>query len=269
MIEELLDNLWRVGGCSWNGRTAQLSADGDSNVYLLKAGDRATLIDCGMPAGMEMIEANIRRAGVPVGTISKLLLTHCHYDHSAAAAEWRRRCPLEVCLSSVGAEYLAREDYRLTGRYSRAPDFKYEPFDVDRHLIDGESFMIAGGLICEPVALPGHTPDSMLLSVQMGGKTVGFCGDVTFGVNERGELGNVGWLCLAWCSDLHAYRASLAKLAEMRFDLLLPGHGFPLVGQEEISRAIAASQATIEHFLADPLVHNFGMRPDHQGSPAS
>ena len=262
MIEKLLPGLWRVGGRCWNGRNAALTPDGGNSYLLSPAGTgKAALIDCGYMSCKQAIEANIRQAGVRCEDLSDLLLTHSHFDHAEAAGQWRKDYGLSVGISQVAAEHLANGDLRLTGVHAHDPKTRWQPFAVDHPLADGAP-MEAAGLACTPYAMPGHTPDSMLLTVELEGGKVGFCGDITFGRNGLGQLGNVGWLCMLWKSDLRDYRRSLKRLAGMRFDLLLPGHGDPLVGQAAAGQAIAASLATVEHLLADPATRNFGMEID-------
>jgi len=260
MIEQLLPNVWRVGGRSWDGRTAELSPGG-SNVYLVAGGRGGLLIDCGVLSEREIVEANIREAGLDPGDLTDLILTHSHWDHSEAAAEWQKAYGVRVHFNSVGADYLARGDLRLTGSRLNEPPYQFPRFRVDHSVGDGESFDAGAGTVTA-YHVPGHTPDSTLLTMELGETRVGFCGDATFGPNDRGQLGNVGWLCMVWGSDLRAYRDTLKRMARMEFDLLLPGHGSALVGTEASANAIAASLATIEHFLSDPLIRNFGMETD-------
>jgi metallo-beta-lactamase class B len=260
MIEQLLPNVWRVGGRSWDGRTAELSPGG-SNVYLVVLGEAGVLIDCGILSEREIIEANIREAGVDLGGLTDLILTHSHWDHSEAGAEWQKAWGLRVHLNSVGAEYLTRGDLRLTGSRLNEPGYEFPRFRVDHGVGDGESFEAGGGVISAH-HVPGHTPDSTLVTMELSGECVGVCGDATFGPNDRGQLGNVGWLSMLWESNLHDYRDSLKRMSGMEFDLLLPGHGSAVVGPKAAAKSIAGSLATIEHFLADPLIRNFGMETD-------
>jgi glyoxylase-like metal-dependent hydrolase (beta-lactamase superfamily II) len=258
MIERILPGLWRVGGRSWDGRTAALTDDG-SNCYLVRQAGRAALIDCGYERCKAQLEANIAEAGA-AGELTDLLLTHSHGDHAEAAALWQSENGVRVAMSSLGAERIDAGDMRLTGIYNH-PGAKFAPFATDVRLTDGQAFD-AGGTAFTACEMPGHTPDSMLLVAEIDGRKVGFCGDVTFGRNGLGELGNVGWLCMLWQSDLRDYRRSLERMAEMGLDLLLPGHGETVVGADAAARSVAASLATVNHLLADPATRNFGMQID-------
>mgnify|MGYP006290820245 CR=1 FL=1 len=207
MIEPILPNLWRVGGRCWDGAQPSLSAEADANVYLLRAGDRGLLIDCGSVEGRPLIEANVREAGLEPDALTDLLLSHSHFDHTRGAAEWQRRRRLTTHLSSPGAEALAAGDMRLVGHAVQPPGYDFEPFDVDHAAEDGETFGVCDGRVEIACAhLPGHTKDSALFAFDADGRRVGVCGDITFGLDRTGKLGCIGWLCMLWGSDLAASR---------------------------------------------------------------
>jgi glyoxylase-like metal-dependent hydrolase (beta-lactamase superfamily II) len=74
------------------------------------------------------------------------------------------------------------------------------------------------------------------------GITAGFCGDIVFRPREHeGPL--LGQLCALWLSNLDHYVESLRRLLDIHLDLLLPGHGDPVRGREQIR---AATEQTLE-----------------------
>lgn len=260
MIGQLSDNIWRVGGGPWDGSVTGLTSEG-SNTYLVKLGESATLIDCGCVKCKGQVETNIREANVAPEQVKDLILTHSHWDHSEATAAWREDYGLRVHLNDLGTEFLTKDDLRLTGAYKNGPDHGIRAFPVDNRMMNDEPFM-AGMLIYTPVFAPGHTPDSTLITAEIDGKHVGFCGDVTFARNAAGKLGTIGWLDMLWQSSLSQYKDSLRRMSRMTFDLLLPGHGNPIVGREDAKEAIAASLATVEHLSSDPWISSFGTVAD-------
>jgi len=260
MIEQLTPSLWRVGGGAWDGSAAAVTPDG-ANVYLIKLSETAVLIDCGYVKYKTQIEANIRETGVRPESLSDLILTHSHWDHSEAASAWREDYGLRLHANALGAERLRCGDLRLTGAPRQGPDFAFPTYAVDDPVADGQEVEI-GGTKFIARWLPGHTPDSTLITAEIDGKRVGFCGDITFSRNAAGKLGTVGWLCMLWQSSLRQYKDSLEQMSRMTFDLLLPGHGNPVVGAEGAQQAVAASLATIEHLLADPWISSFGTVAD-------
>jgi len=84
-------------------------------------------------------------------------------------------------------------------------------------------------------------------------------GDVAFGP-KGGGLRALGFLCALWLSNLDDYVASLRRLAALRLDLLLPGHGAPVQGRDAVRAAIDAASETAEAYAADAsLRDNFGV----------
>jgi glyoxylase-like metal-dependent hydrolase (beta-lactamase superfamily II) len=258
MVEEILPGLWRVGGGTWNGTVAALSAEDDANTYVLRGPAGAVLIDCGHMAGKRAIEANVCATGVEPRQIGDLLLTHSHWDHTQAARAWQAEHGLRTHLNACGADFLARGDLRLVGAPLHGPDFPFDPFAVDHAVADGECFELAG-IAVEAWWLPGHTPDSTAYVLEHAGQRVGVTGDVAFGPKEGG-LRALGFLCALWLSNLEDYVASLRRLEELGLDVLVPGHGTPVRGRDAVREAVRVARATAEGYAADAsLRDNFGV----------
>jgi glyoxylase-like metal-dependent hydrolase (beta-lactamase superfamily II) len=251
---EIVPGVWRIGGGSWNGRTCALSAEADGNVYLIELPRGHAVVDCGTRAGLPAIRQNLSRLGLDVGQVDHLLLTHAHWDHAEAAATWQALAPHVVThLNSVGHAYLRQGDYRITGHQILEPPYVFDSFAVDHPVDDGDRFEIG----VAPVTarhLPGHTPDSTLYVFELAGSQVGICGDVAF---DRPVLGQ---LCTLWMSNLDDYAASLRKLERVPLDVLLPGHGDPVVGSASVAAAIGAALDVAEALAADRRVReNLGV----------
>jgi metallo-beta-lactamase class B len=253
-VEQLLPGLWRVGGDTWNGTARALSAEGDANAYLLRPDGAGVLIDCGTLAGRGHVEANLRDAGQAPAELTGLLLTHSHYDHAQAASEWQERYHLPTHLNATGAAFLGRGDHRLVGHHVHGPAYAFSPFAVDHEVSEGETFEL-GGLAVTAHFLPGHTPDSTLYTFEHEGVRVGICGDIAFGPTSDGAA-VIGLLSILWLSDLDRYLESLRQLAGTPIDLLVPGHGEPVVGRERVSEAIAASLAIVSELAGNAMVRS-------------
>ena len=231
--------IWRVGGGSWGGVTRCISSEGDGNLYLLEREGALVLVDAGGEAGREAISASIRSAGHDPASVTDLLLTHSHWDHTEGAAFWHRSSGCRVHLNAVGAAFLARGDHRLVGYQLHGPGYTFEAFPVDHPVGDGEQFQLGEGAVSARAA-PGHTPDSMIYTFEHRGAQTAVVGDVVFGPRE-GNTFVLGQLCSLWLSDIDAYLMTLEQMRELEIDCLLPGHGEPVCGRADVRDAIARS----------------------------
>jgi len=258
MMETVTSRVWRVGGDSWRcDDLAAISAAGDCNVYLLRLNSANILIDAATVPGQSAIKSNIKECGVEPRDLSALILTHSHYDHTHAAHQWQDAYAVPTYLNSVGAAFLKKGDFRLVGHQSLDPGYVFKPFRVDHACEDAQRFEIGCSRVTS-LHMPGHTPDSTLFVVEYDGMRVGFCGDITFSP-PPGSSGEIGWLSLLWLSDLSLYQKSLDSFLSVDLDVLLPGHGHPLVGKPSIQRALELSAATVKRLRASPDTHHFGI----------
>ena len=108
--------------------------------------------------------------------------------------------------------------------------------DVERHLEGDDPIAIAEDLVAVPV--PGHTAGSTAL---LANETYLFTGDHLWG-DAAGRLGASRHVCWwNWGAQVH----SMERLAALRFEWVLPGHGRPwrATSAEAAQRAVAALAA--------------------------
>jgi len=167
-------------------------------------------------------------AGLVPGTIEKfrgavdtIVLTHCHFDHTARVREVAKICDAKVAIHELDADGLRNDMKSLSLQFgARSPGI--EP---DIILRDGDR---VGDLTV--LHTPGHTPGSICLyhpesQALISGDTVftdGCFGRYDFFGGSREQL-----------------EASLMRLAEIPVEELCPGHGQPVAGGG--SRHIAAA----------------------------
>jgi len=83
--------------------------------------------------------------------------------------------------------------------------------------------------------------------------------DISFGLDQTGEYGCIGWLCMLWKSNLAAYSESFTKLRAEPLDIMISGHGMPVIGAENVAEALAASHNTVESLRAQPGIRHFAV----------
>lgn len=194
-------------------------------VWLIRVGDRWTLVDSGPPEGADTVVAAVARATHGRGP-QTILLTHAHPDHAggleALRAAWD---PAILCHRDEVGFVTGQHDYRRLA--PRGPGFS-----IGRHFMRRSTWALPvardleRGQAVEGMAiihLPGHTPGH-----------IGFlhpedramlCGDAL--LNVGGRLSPPPALAT---HDPGVARTSLDRLADLDYEHLLPSHGRPILG---------------------------------------
>jgi glyoxylase-like metal-dependent hydrolase (beta-lactamase superfamily II) len=201
--------------------------------YLLAQDGELTLVDTGPPGSLPAIEEAVRAAGLDVGDLTRIVVTHAHADHSGSAAAVRERTGAPILMSAADARLIAsgwssRGLSILPGQEATLPlppgvtaevlaqPAPAEPFDVDTELAEGS---VPGVADLEAIATPGHCEGQMsLLWRRQGG--VLLCGDAA---------GNFDALAIAAVGeDFDVARDSARRHATRDFEVAVFGHGEPL-----------------------------------------
>ena len=197
----------------WPG-VFELGASRVSNAYLV-VGTPPTVVDTGPPGALPRLLDGIRRAGVRPEDVRRIVLTHNDVDHIGNARALQRISGAEVCAHLDDIVYIHGERSRpgIRRLIGATMGRGMLPPRVDRALHDADDL---GGLIV--VHLPGHTPGH--IGLQRGAAFL--AGDAVIGGRRLRATPNM----LTWNQSLA--RASIARIATLDFDLLLPGHGTPV-----------------------------------------
>ena len=178
----------------------------DGNVYLVMD-KRPILVDAGMMAGPTL--KNIKKFIDPA-KIERIVLTHCHHDHSGAALSLKEATGARLMLSEkevgcVGDE-LASVAY-LFGQ--QAPEYK-----VDETLKEGMVLDI-GDWQLEVMETPGHSSGSLCLYERT--EKVLFSGDTVFPDGNIGRTDMFG-------GSTEELVSSIQRLTELDVRVMYPGH---------------------------------------------
>jgi glyoxylase-like metal-dependent hydrolase (beta-lactamase superfamily II) len=218
----ITDEVYVVGGGVSNA--FGLSNDPDCHVYLVDGGDEMALIDCGMADGdsLERILSNVRDEGLDPAKITRIIVTHYHIDHAGGAADFRDRLGVEVIVPAGAAHALRTGDERavaldkakVAGFY--AADYVFKPVEIARELREGDRVSV-GNLELEVFDTEGHCDGHASYLLQGKDRRYLFAGDAVF------AGGKVVLQNIHDCS-IQKTDATIAKLAQLDFDALLPGH---------------------------------------------
>ena len=165
MEPEILPNLWQVGG-------ACFSSPEDAAIYLVRFGDKATLVDAGCGNGHDLLKPNISRCIPKSVKIEYLLLTHCHFDHTGGAEAVRKEYGCRIVAHALDAVYLESGDSKVTAASWYGSRMK--PLAIDVKIKgDSQSIKIGNGKITAH-HWPGHSPGSLVYTTDMEGKKILF-----------------------------------------------------------------------------------------------
>ena len=210
------DSVFMVGG-------PDLSDPRDCCIYLIDAKGKLALIDAGVGRGSaEMVLENMRALGFDPSTLEYVIATHAHIDHIGGLRRLRE-AGAKVVAHELDALAIEKGAERI-GAFFYGVD--YEPCKVDLRVTEDGHRLSVGEkeLLC--LHIPGHTPGSMAVVLEIEE------GKILFGQDIHGPyLEEIG-------SDPEAAKKSLKKLIDLEADILCEGHYGVIRPAEEVRKFI-------------------------------
>ena len=199
--EKVWESIYLVGG-------SEVSHPADCSVYLIDGGDALALIDSGTGPGISRIIENVSALGFGVENIALIVSTHAHIDHIGGNAHLQREYGCQIFAHELDADRIE------TGQMVGAEFYgvQYEPCVVHRRMSGAEEELQVGALKLNAVHIPGHTPGSIALWIDIAGKRVLFGQDVH------------GPYVAQWGAVMEEVGTSLRKLHGLDADILCEGH---------------------------------------------
>jgi hydroxyacylglutathione hydrolase len=198
----------------------------DSHAYVLgkPSSQNLSLVDPGLTGkGTYKIQA-IKKAGIELSSIKRVIMTHTHLDHVGCFAEILKQVPwAELWVHRLEADLLEKGDERAVygmdmfrelcqAQLGLKPGaFKCQ---VNRKLEGGETLDL-GDMTWEVIHIPGHSMGSIGLYHRP--MKILIPGDVVYADYAIGRFDLYG-------ADAVRLKESLMCLAELEVDILLPGH---------------------------------------------
>lgn len=225
----------------WSRVDTELFCFTDScNVYVLRAGDRAVVIDAGTGAwGHHLDELGIHH-------IDAIVLTHI--DRDQCCALYRDGVPTIIAsahlVAPAGDAHMLQPEpqadfwraYQSKGcPASYGAPTRPRPADA---VLNGDSEVRVGAVRLCAVATPGHGRGALSYVVDWHGKQLVFCGDAATGTGTVHHPFQLEWDHWTPEGALAAWYG-LERLGSNRIDWLLPAHGRPVRGGR---RALQATQ---------------------------
>ncbi len=171
-----------------------------SNTFLITA-EKKAIVDL----GIHSIAAQL-----PLGDVCYIILTHAHYDHTAALDSLDVPTGTAIMMHEDDAQ--ARDTTVSASHVFGAPAPR---FSVNVQLKDNENIDL-GDVSLRVIHTPGHTPGSICL-YEPESKSL-FSGDTVFPYGSIGRTDLPG-------GSAHAIVTSIQKLTELDVATLYPGHG--------------------------------------------
>ncbi|HJX69485.1 MAG TPA: MBL fold metallo-hydrolase [Dehalococcoidia bacterium] len=183
----------------------ELSHPYDCCVYLI-GGAELVLIDSGAGESFDQLVDNIKSLGFKPEKLRAVVATHAHIDHIGALYQFRDKFGVQVIAHELDAGAIE------TGMGTGAEFYgvAYNPCKVDIRLSKEEESLQYGGYKLKAVHIPGHTPGSIAVYVDVDKR-------VLFGQDIHGPYFLKG-------SDPTQARISLQKLIDLEADILCEGH---------------------------------------------
>jgi len=235
---EVADGLWQFE------IPMRFSPLGCTFSYLLA--DAATLIDAGVGTdeASSALEAELKKVGLNVSDLERVILTHLHRDHMGLMEYITSVSDVQVCAHETAPKVLkgrvrrsheeVREEINLLGGngFFKFRDFIPRPIrrsinlKIDRTLADGDILELEGASL-RVIWTPGHALEHICL--YDADRRVLLSGDhilpritphISLHVNDEAD-------------PLRDYLTSLEKLKGLPVDLVLPAHEHVLRGLDE------------------------------------
>lgn len=206
------------------------------DIWVLKLGQEAVLVDAGGTSGFATSQARVK--ALEIDRVTHVLHTHSHGDHCGGAYLWR----------AAGAKIVAPKSAALamTWLMPMLTDYGiYPPRPVDLPLPlaqvgDETDFEVAGQRF-HALFLPGHSFDLTVYTTTLAGKRVAFTGDLGFETN-------IDIVHRCWGDAEKArpiVKALREKLLPWKPDVVFTGHGVRKFGTPWLEDLIQRTEATL------------------------
>lgn len=201
--EEIISGLYLIGG-------PNITLSDDAAVYLIDFAGVLVLIDSGAGRSFNQLVGNIELLGLNPSNISHLILTHSHIDHIGSAPLFRKQYGTKILIHELDANAMETGDSSRTA--ANWYNTTFPPTPIDQKLKGAKGILKFGKAQIHWLHTPGHTPGSISLYLDRGGKRI------LFGQDIHGPFHK------SFGSDINTWKKSMKTLIALDADILCEGH---------------------------------------------
>jgi glyoxylase-like metal-dependent hydrolase (beta-lactamase superfamily II) len=172
-----------------------------SNIYAIGESD-ITIVDTGSGDISDLISNSLRKIGLNIGNVSKVILTHSHFDHVGGLIEILNYTSPTIFIHPSELEFLEI------------------PRQVNIHELNENQTIHTETRDLKVLHTPGHTCGSVCLYDEE--NALLFTGDTVF---PGGSFGRTDLPT----GDENMLIKSLKRLSELKVEIMLPGHNKPVL----------------------------------------
>jgi len=218
VAKKICDRVYQIGGGSF-------TSPGDCSFFAVEVGSgKIVIVDCGVGDGHSALVRNLRAMDHSMKDVDTLILTHCHIDHVGDANRVHKEsgCSIVAHMEDSDAIEGRRPELTAASWYG----VEYDPVKIDRMLESDLTELRVGNVKFTCIHTPGHTPGSIAVFIDIGGKRV------LFGQDIHGPFEAF------WGSNMNQWRSSMNKLLGLKADILCEGHFGVFKGAKAVKKYI-------------------------------
>ncbi len=218
MLEKrVFRDVYLVGG-------PEITDPGDCCIYAVYAHPYIVLIDSGLGRNTEDIIENLKKFNLNPSKLRAVIATHYHADHIGGLFRLKKEFNVEIIAHELDSREIEEADEKRTA--ATYYHVKIRPCKVDKKIKASQEAIKIGKKTFNVIHIPGHTPGSIAVYLDVQGKRI------LFGQDIHGpylpELG----------SNPQQAKESLRKLIELKPDILCEGHFGVIEPREEVIKYI-------------------------------
>ena len=202
-MEKIAEGIYLIGG-------PEITSSDDATSFLIDFNGELVMIDSGAGRSSKSLQRNIQQGGFDPHAISTLILTHNHIDHIGSAPYFKSNFGCKLFIHELDADAIEEGDPIRTAARSYGTHFP--PTAVDRRLKGESEALVFGNEALHCLHTPGHTPGSISIYLDRGGKRI------LFGQDIHGPFLKI------FGSDIGQWKKSMHTLLSLDADILCEGH---------------------------------------------